>query len=215
MPLQVIGAGFPRTGTLSLKSALERLGYGRCHHMREVFDAPRLQRLWEGAFAGEPTDWDDVFRDFGATVDAPACYVFDRLAAHYPQAKVVLTVRDPDKWYDSMRSTILSDGYIDTLMPTSLGPMLMKMLPFAAGQGAGHSGPPDLSRVAMSAAHQAHVERVRRTIPPERLLVYRVSEGWEPLCRFLGRPIPDQPFPNINDRESFHATFTPASVVSA
>lgn len=217
MSLAVIGAGYPRTGTLSLKVALEELGLGPCHHMQEVFRTPRLQTAWERVFSGDAVDWDDVFQGYGATVDAPACYVYDRLMQRYPDARVVLSVRDPDRWFDSMASTILSEGYLDTLMASPVGPMLAKMLPFAMGLSDAPAGTPagPLSRELMIAAYHAHVEKVRRAVPADRLLVYQVSEGWAPLCHFLGVPEPATTFPRVNDSASFHQTFAPSTAVAS
>src|SRR5262249_33070515 len=105
MPLDVIGAGFGRTGTLSLKAALEELGFSRCYHMVEVLATDDARR-WDAAARGEPVDWDRLFEGFRATVDWPACSFYRELLEKYPGAKVILTVRDPDRWYDSARQTI-------------------------------------------------------------------------------------------------------------
>ncbi len=100
MPLKVIGAGLPRTGTLSLKHALEQLGFGRCHHMTELARNPDRWPLWERAFDGEPVEWEEIFQGFGATVDAPSCFFYREIAERYPEAKVILTVRDPNRWFE-------------------------------------------------------------------------------------------------------------------
>ena len=106
MPLKVIGAGFGRTGTLSLKVALEQLGFTKCYHMTEVFAKPDHVKLWDAAARGEPVDWEALFRGYQATVDWPGCNFYQEYIRLYPEAKVILTLRDPDRWYDSARQTI-------------------------------------------------------------------------------------------------------------
>ena len=212
MGLQVIGAGLPRTGTLSMKHALEQLGYGRCYHMEEVFIAHERARAWASYFTGGPVDWDEVFDGYGSAVDAPAYIAWRDLMQAYPDAKVVLTMRDADSWYDSMRKTILADGYIDSLMTTDMAPMLGPMVGAMLSEVPGlppmdgpPSGPPP--KEVMMAMREAHNASVQRDVPPERLLVFEVSEGWGPLCSFLGIEIPATPFPRVNDAESFHTKF--------
>ena len=212
MVLKVIGAGLSRTGTLSMKHALEQLGYGRCYHMEEVFAAHERSRAWASYFTGGPVDWDEVFDGYGAAVDAPACLAWRDLMKAYPDAKVVLTVRDADSWYDSMSRTILADGYIDSLMATDLapmlGPMVAAMLSVAGGPPPPADAPPGPPpKEVMMAVREAHDAAVRREVPPDRLLVFEVSEGWAPLCRFLGTPVPSTSFPRVNDAQSFHAVF--------
>ena len=212
MGLKVIGAGLPRTGTLSMKHALEQLGFARCYHMEEVFTDHARAKAWASYFTGGPVDWDQVFDGYGAAVDAPAYIAWRALMKAYPEAKVVLTLRDADSWYDSMCKTILAPGVIEGLMATDLAPMLGPMLgamlaevpglPPMEGPTAG--APPKEVMMAMREAHNA---AVLREVPPERLLVFKVSEGWEPLCRFLGVDIPSTDFPRVNDAGSFHDTF--------
>ncbi len=219
MPLKVIGAGLPRTGTLSMKHALEELGFGRCYHMEEVFAAPWRAGAWASYFTGGPVDWDEVFDGYGSAVDAPAYIAWRDLMKAYPDAKVVLTVRDAESWYASLRKTILADGYIDQLMTTELGPMLGPMLGAMMGELGGPPPPPDAPlaappREVMLALREAHVAAVQREVPPDRLLVFHVSEGWEPLCRFLGMEAPETPFPRVNDADSFHTTFAVPGAVA-
>ena len=104
--MKVIGAGFGRTGTMSLKVALEELGFGPCYHMVEVFEHPEHAGFWEGAWCGKPVDWDGFFADYEATVDWPACTFYAELLEKHPDAKVLLSVRDPEKWYESPRNPI-------------------------------------------------------------------------------------------------------------
>ena len=198
MPLSVIGAGFPRTGTASLKVALEQLGFGKCYHMSEVFPRPDHYPLWADAVDGKPVDWDKIFEDFGATTDAPACLFYKQLADHYPKAKVILSQRDPDRWFDSTQSTILSDAIMGKFrdMPPVLLNMMHKL-------GWHPEDPENHDKAKMIARLNAHNEEVKRIIPPERLLVFEASQGWEPLCAFLDLPVPDGPFPHVNSTDEF------------
>src|ERR671916_717534 len=106
MTIEVIGAGFGRTGTMSLKVALEELGFGPCYHMIELFGHPEHVPIWEAASQGKSVDWEELFSGYRATTDWPACTFYKKLMDRYPDAKVILTVRDPDRWYDSTRNTI-------------------------------------------------------------------------------------------------------------
>lgn len=124
MALQVIGAGLGRTGTLSLKIALEQLGFAKCHHMIEILaDVRRLDPLWEQAAQGRP-DWDAIFTGFASTADYPACRYWRELAAHYPEAKIILTMRDADSWFDSVSRTIFSPPHAAFFDRTAIGPVL-------------------------------------------------------------------------------------------
>ncbi|MDZ4740031.1 MAG: sulfotransferase [Alphaproteobacteria bacterium] len=201
MTLEIVGAGFGRTGTLSMKAALERLGFGPCYHMAEVIANPPFAAHWMAAADGVPVDWDVVFKGYSASVDWPGCAFYRQQAAHYPKAKVILTVRDMNNWYDSCISTIFQIMLMDlALAPPYLvhvARLARKLI--ATNTFADHL----LDREHCIAVHQAHIEDVKRTIAPERLLVFQVSEGWDPLCRFLGVPVPDEPFPRVNERENF------------
>jgi len=203
MTLSVIGAGFGRTGTNSLKLALEQLGLGPCHHMLEVIDKPDRIAFWNAAAHGERSDWDTIFRDFGATVDWPSTFFWRELAAYYPQAKIILSQRPDEDWLRSIKATILAslkrvderpDG-----APRDIGHMAYHLIVTRTFGGRidddGH----------VLSVYRAHNAEVRRTIPRERLLVYDVAEGWGPLCRFLGKAIPDTPIPRVNSTDEFIA----------
>ena len=202
MALDVVGAGFGRTGTLSLKHALERLGFGACYHMLEVArNHPEHRALWSAARRGEPVDWDALFEGYRAAVDWPACDFWRELAAHYPQSKVLLSVRDPDRWYDSVRNTIhLSTS--ENL--ASDDPETRAAAEWAQRQlwDANFGGRMD-DRAHVIGVFERHSGKVRAAVPPERLLVYEAGSGWEPLCAFLGVPVPDEPFPHVNTTEEF------------
>lgn len=202
MSLKVIGAGFGRTGTSSLKSALEELGFGDCYHMSECFKHPSHTPSWEDAVAGRPVDWDFVFDGYQATVDWPGCSFYQELMRVYPDAKVLLSVRDPDRWFESTLTTIHR-------VPNSLlFSLLRPVLPFlrnlyrmvdAVVWGGTFDGRFEDREHAIG-IFERHNEEVKRHVPPDRLLVYDVKQGWEPLCRFLDVPVPgDSAFPHLND----------------
>ena len=201
MALEIIGPGFGRTGTSSLKQALEQLGFGPAHHMFEVRDHPELLPAWEAVARGEAADWDEMFAGYRSQTDWPGARVWRELASHWPDAKVILTVRDPDQWFDSVQATIA---------------------PFLAARGRHASPHADaIARMGQSLiaeqvfddrlsdrAHATrvfkdHIADVQAEIAPERLLVFDPHEGWAPLCAFLGVPVPDGPFPHTNSSRQF------------
>lgn len=201
MALDIIGPGFGRTGTYSLKIALEHLGFGPAHHMFEVRDNPHLLPDWEAAARGETMDWDKVFAGYRSQVDWPGARVWSELATRYPAAKVILTVRDPDDWHDSIEQTILpfmaGRGKHNGDHPNAIAEMAYRLVV----QGV-FDGRLDDRRHAIS-VFNAHNARVRETIDPARLLVFDVREGWDPLCAFLGVPVPDISFPRLNASKHF------------
>jgi hypothetical protein len=196
--LRVIGAGFGRTGTLSLREALVRLGFGPCDHMLENLEHPERFALWAEALrrqdAGEPIDWRPLLAGFRAIVDWPGAYFWRELTAAHPQAKVILTVRDPDRWYDSIQATIFS-------MLGSEGPEAPRDIIYTRtfqGRLA--------DRAHCQAVFTRHNRAVREAIAPARLLVFDVKDGWGSLCAFLEVPVPEQePFPHANDTAAFRA----------
>ena len=195
MTISVIGAGFGRTGTLSLKLALERLGVGRCYHMMEVFQIPAAPDLWRAAADAPPGDWETIFDGFSATVDWPGATFYRQLADHYPEAKVILTHRDPDAWFRSTQATIFANdlgGDEETPFSRMIKAVIGRLF-----DGRLHD------RDHVIDVYRRHNDEVRRVIPAERLLVYEVSEGWAPLCDFLGLPEPDGPMPKVNSTEEF------------
>ena len=201
MPLSVIGAGFGRTGTLSLKLALERLGFGPCHHMEEVLKHPEQLRRWQDAAAGRPVDWEEVFAGYRSTVDWPSTHFWRELVAAYPQAKVILTVRPDAAWWASFSQTILPlmERYAEVPDPHVRGVLAMGTA-LIAEQTMG-SRPGD--ETTALGCYRRRIAEVTAEIAPERLLVFDVAEGWAPLCAFLGRPVPDTPFPRTNSIEEF------------
>jgi hypothetical protein len=205
MTLGVIGAGFGRTGTLSLKGALEGLGFGPCYHMVEVIEHPEHVGFWQRAAEGGEVDWDEVLAGYCAAVDWPACNFYAPLAARYPEAKVILTVRDPEGWYDSAWQTIFPRITRPVAEDDTVARARIQMQRRVVIEQAFAGDIAD--REHALAVFRRHVAEVQRTIPPERLLVYQVADGWEPLCRFLERPVPDQPFPHVNASEEFKRRF--------
>jgi hypothetical protein len=198
MALDVIGVGLGRTGTLSLKVALEILGLKPCHHMVEVWANPASIGDWLEAANGRP-NWQKIFDGFRATVDYPGCHFWRELNTAYSQAKAVLTVRDPGDWFDSTQTTIFSPRMRDRVGDSPAAEFLQKTV-------WNNFGSHLHDRAYMIEAFERHSAEVRRTIPRERLLVLDVKQGWEPLCEFLGVPVPSKPFPRLNSREELGAT---------
>ncbi|MFC3069270.1 sulfotransferase family protein [Phenylobacterium soli] len=194
MTLKVIGAGYGRTGTMSLKLALEQLGFGPCHHMVEVFAHPDSIPLWSAAADGRP-DWPAIFEGYASAVDWPTATFYEELAAAYPEAKVILTERDPESWFRSTQATI----FAREMPPESDDPWTQMVSKVVARLFDWRMHDHD----KLVSVYQAHNARVREVIPPERLLVYEVAQGWEPLCAFLEVEVPDTPMPKVNSTEEF------------
>ena len=194
MGLRVIGSGLGRTGTLSTKLALEQLGFAPCHHMVEVFMHPETVPLWVAAGEGRP-DWDAIFDGYASMVDHPGCGYWRELMDHYPDAKVLHTVRDPDKWFDSTQATIFNPERPPPPEGTPMRAFLDQLYGWYGG---------DMhDRAFMTDFFRRHTEAVIAGVPKDRLLVFEVAQGWGPLCEFLGVPIPDAPFPRENSTEQF------------
>jgi len=208
--MKVIGAGLPRTGTLSQKVALEMLGFGPCYHMVNVLTDLPLAEQWAEAL-DEQADWDAIFGEHGSTVDWPGSFFYRELAEAYPDAKVVLSVRDPEAWEKSMLDTIWDVLYGHSLMahiskareqidPDWRAYMdLMRRMWAAQGVFSGT----ELRPGQLAEAISRYQEQVQRNIPEDRLLVWSVQEGWEPLCRFLEVDVPQAQFPRLNDSKMF------------
>jgi hypothetical protein len=194
--LRVIGSGVGRTGTNSLKLALELLGFGPCHHMTDVLADPTRALMWIEAFEGR-ADWGAIFKGYSSVVDAPGCRFWRELAALYPQAKVLHSVRDADEWFDSTQTSVFAPD------SRSLNPeppydrfFEYNLRPY---------GDQIHDRAFMTDYFHRHSVEVERTIPKDRLLVYEIGQGWGPLCAFLGVPVPLVPFPLTNTREEYAA----------
>jgi hypothetical protein len=212
MTLDVIGAGFGRTGTMSLKVALEELGFGPCYHMSEVFARPEHVELWRAAAQGKEVDWEQIFGGYRATVDWPACSFYGELMEKYPDAKVILTVRDPQRWYESAYNTIYTMTRTASTSPVFY--LASLVLPRAKGMKRARQMIEEIvwerdldgrfeDREYAIETFERHNEKVEQSVSPEKLLVYEVKEGWGPLCEFLGVEVPDKPFPQLNDSAVF------------
>ncbi len=214
MALQIIGAGYGRTGTKSLQLALEKLDFGPCYHMEVLLRNPSDVTHWQNAYLEKNTDWNALFKNYSSAVDFPSSMYYKELAHCYPKAKVILTTRDAEKWYESAYSTIFS---------FDPGPVLkLKMLlamPFSAKAR-------DLFKVIMlnekslwkkyfegkfkdkeytMQKFERHIEEVKNSIPKDRLLVFHPKDGWGPLCEFLSVAVPSEPFPNTNTKQNFNS----------
>ena len=216
MALQVIGAGIGRTGTESLKLALEELGFGKCYHLFELVKKPDGLPAWEQLAGGAPIDAEKLFAGYRSAVDFPAFLYYREFLEYFPDAKVILTVRDADRWYESAARTIFRP------VPSFLFPLAriagvfskrIGKFPDVFGfvQRIGHEqffGGKTSDPEHCKAVFHAWNEAVKKSLPPEKLLVFEVKDGWEPLCKFLGVAVPDKPFPHSNKGDSFEKNAT-------
>lgn len=215
MSLKVIGAGYGRTGTMSTYKALPELGFP-CYHMMEIIGKKENKShidFWNevtNAPEGQQHDWERVFKNYTAAVDNPACCVWKELMVAYPDAKVLLTLhpRGPEAWYNSTMETIY---FTETLWQFKV---LRAVIPFMGKFGnvstnliwkRNHKGTMENKKAAI-AEYNAHIEDVKAHVPPEKLLIFTVDQGWEPLCKFLDVPVPATPFPNVNDKAQVKKT---------
>lgn len=202
MDLAVVGAGYGRTGTLSLKLALDQLGFGPCYHMLEAWNRPDHREMWSRAIDGEQIDWHVLFADFRSTCDWPACSFWMQIKEANPGAKVVLTRRDPDHWYASISRTIFEQ---------------LERVPDDEDAAAWRAATRKLiidkdfggrtERAHAIAALQAYEADVIASVAADQLLVYEVAQGWGPLCAFLGVDVPEAEFPRTNSAAEFRTTF--------
>jgi hypothetical protein len=220
MPLSVIGAGYPRTGTMSLKLALEVLDLGPCHHMIELFQHPEQWPKWSKVFDGEAIDWDDVYEGYKSATDAPTCWFYRELAERYPQAKIILSLRSAESWWRSASATVMSAMNRDRMAESPMASLMTKMGAYMVKRGAmGVTGnapqgafvtQPD--QATAMAAFEAHNAEVQKVIPKDRLLIFQAKDGWGPLCEFLGVPVPDRAYPHVNSTAEFgNAAVVPRS----
>jgi hypothetical protein len=205
--LRVVGAGLGRTGTHSLKLALERLLGGRCYHMVEVFKRPSDMAVWRAAANGDLPDWRRLFDGFAATVDWPAAPFWPQLAEAFPDAIILLSSRDADAWWKSATRTIFEGFRREAKSPDSpanpnVNPDFVPMIRALFTQT---FTPSFLDEAAAKAAFERHNADVRARAPRNRLVEWRVSDGWGPLCKALGVPVPAEPFPVTNTTEEFRA----------
>ena len=207
MSLSIVGAGFGRTGTLSLKVALERLGFGPCYHMLEVHKNPAHAGLFSAAADGAPTDWKALFEGWGSVVDWPASYFWREIADAFPDALVLLSTRDPDRWYDSVMNTIYQAMQME--IPAEApqpfvdqGRMARKIVLDETFDGRLDD------RAHAIDVYLRHNQAVRDAFADSgRLLEFQAAQGWAPLCERLGVAVPDEDFPRVNDTASFQERF--------
>lgn len=211
--MKLIGAGLPRTATLTQKTALEMLGVGPCYHMVNVLGDLDQVELWMAALEGRAR-WDEIFDGFDSTVDWPGGFFYEELMEVYPDALVLLSVRDPRSWAKSAHDTVWSVRHGESLMRLlssawgEVDPKWGRFLQMVDGmlwkdRGTFARGHETLDQLA--AGMVAFNEEVKRKVPAERLLVWEPKDGWEPLCKALDVPIPSEPVPHVNDSEEFVA----------
>lgn len=193
MALKVIGAGLGRTGTASLKVALEQLGFNKCYHMGEVLSGMKTVPLWVEAGKGNP-DWDTIFEGYSAAVDYPSCSFWREQLEYYPDAKVILSIRDAEGWFESVNSTIMSPDVNEWLKNSPFKEFFERCVWKDYEKYI-------LDRDFMVNYFNERTEAIKAEIPADKLLVFNVREGWAPLCAFLKVDIPEMEFPRVNSRE--------------
>lgn len=214
MAIKIIGAGLPRTGTNTLKAALEKLGYSKTYHMKELLMAPDNLHYWTTLRDTGATDWDKLYDGYQATVDFPCCPWYKEHMAKYPDAKVIFTTRSFESWHKSVSSTIWKAG--PQTLPQKLGMMvklllnprlrnIIKCVKFSKASIFGGLMHGDFADMAAAEKHfNQWREDVVASVPADRLLIFEVKDGWGPLCKFLGAPEPSEPIPHLNKKENFH-----------
>lgn len=205
MTLKAISAGYGRTGTMSLKLALEQLGFGPCHHMIEVIENGEAQvPLWNDALAGKP-DFDAIYKGYSSAVDWPSAAFWKELADYYPDAKIILSSRSAESWYSSISETILTAVWAPENWPPQAVEWF-KMVSRVLERSFGGAKTKD-KLIANFLAHEAEV---KAAMPADRLLVHSAKDGWDPLCAFLGVPVPEGDYPRTNSKEEFFQHMTKA-----
>jgi len=200
MSIQVIGTGFGRTGTLSLKNALEKLGLSRCYHMMEVFQNPHHIDHWMQAARSGAIEWQTVFADYEACVDWPAAAYWQELGKVFPEAKFIHTERDEQDWYRSFQDTI----QIPATEPVDGVPPGWSEMAIATINDRVFGGRGKIREACLD-AYRSNNKRVRELIPADRLLVFNPRDGWGPLCKFLDVEVPEEPYPHDNSTADFRA----------
>lgn len=213
MSIKVIGAGLPRTGTNTLKECLEILGFHKTYHMKELLVHPENLHYWTTLRDTGTTDWEGLYKGCQATVDFPCYPWYKEHMKQYPDAKVILTTRPFEKWYTSVKSTIWTAGpqnlpeKLAMMTKLLLNPRLRKVIGCVKLAKsmifAKHFEGKFMDQAASEKIFNQHHENVKKHVPADKLLVFEASQGWEPLCKFLGVPVPDQPFPHLNKKENF------------
>lgn len=215
MSIKIIGAGFPRTGTNTLRESLELLGFSKTYHMKQLLVHPENIQFWMTLKETGTTDWDQLYDGYQATVDFPCYPWYKEHMKQYPDAKVILSTRPFEKWYDSFHNTIWKTQNPPPEQMAAMGarvassPRLqsvMKVMGFAKQTiNEEHFQGKFLDKAFMEQVFNDHHEAVKSYVPADKLLVFNVAEGWEPLCKFLGVPVPEMPLPHTNKTEDFAA----------
>jgi hypothetical protein len=210
--MKLIGAGLPRTATLTQKISLEMLGFGPCYHMVNILSDMSLVQRWQEAFEGG-ADWQKMFDGFQATVDWPGSFFWKELVGAFPDAKVLLSERDGAAWARSMHDTIWGVFYGDLVMRdlssarAKVDPGWAQYMTLMTSMWSRSGLLGDDENVfdgdALAAGMERHIAEVRSVVPAERLLVWQPADGWEPLCEFLEVPVPEAPLPRVNDSSMF------------
>ncbi len=213
MSIKIIGAGFPRTGTTTLKGCLEKLGFKKVYHMKELLVQPDMLHYWTTLDTTGDTDWAGLYKGYDATVDFPGYPWYKEHMKQYPEAKVILTVRDFDAWYNSVTSTVWKAGpqtpgekikMIGKLLTNPRARKVVKCIKFFKKRFFARELQGKFQDKAFAkSVWDAHIKEVKATVPAQKLLVYDVAEGWAPLCTFLGVPIPNEALPHLNKKENF------------
>ncbi len=201
--MKLINVGLGRTGTTSLKAALEIIGFAPTFHTTDLIKNARQMDVWEAAVEGQPADWRAFFADY-AVADWPAALFYEEIITAHPEAKVMLTVRDPEQWQASISGTL--NQVMGMNLPIPRFQRLKKILETHAINGLFDGKMND--KAHMVRFFEQHVAAVKAFVPADNLLVYNVTEGWEPLCDFLEVSVPDEPFPRVNTRGGFKALVT-------
>jgi hypothetical protein len=205
--MKVIGAGFGRTGTSTQQATLQELGFGPCYHMAEVmYQYPEHADSWVAAYSGGSVDWGRLFAGVESTVDFPGCFFWRELLSEFSDAKVILSVREPRSWYQSVMNTIFNPAIANESQNEELSDerraavrIREKIVPAIKE----HVFDNRLDEEHAIGVFLRHNEEVQREVPADQLLVYDVSQGWAPLCTFLGVEVPHALFPRVNDTNSF------------
>jgi Sulfotransferase domain len=209
--MKLIGAGFGRTGTMSMKAALEEIGYGPSFHMIDLIRDPSPLPYWAAAAVGEKVDWTEGLAGWESSVDWPGCTFWEEMAETWPDVPILLNVRDPESWYRSCVNSIheakemAMRGELEGASESPPPPEVMEMINNLIWNGTFHGR--FMEKEYALDVFRRHNEDVKAKVPADRLLVYEVGEGWEPLCEFLGVEVPDTPFPHLNDTASFRQMF--------
>ena len=202
--LEVIGAGFGRTGTHSLGLALEKLGYGPCYNIQQVAKNREHNDIWNDAMNGRSVDWNFLFADYRSAVEWPAVAFLPELTSHFPDAKVILTLRNPESWFESANATMFYGLELSAHNPDPIkrerGSMARRLILERTFDGKYRDKDHAIQ------IYKKHILNVVKLTPSNRLLQFNVKEGWEPLCAFLDRSTPDEPFPRLNERTEFLAS---------